>query len=274
MYTVFWSSFNPSISYMPLALWVFADSVGERGVKKRGWGEGNKRKKERTELWRYFVSLFPALCPPAITLTRSLGFSSTFRLGFKMETKSHLKGVNSHKAVFLAVVQAARQASLSFTVSHSLLRLHVHWIDDAIQPSHPLSPPSLALSLSQHQGLFQWVGSSHQVAKILEFQLQHRSFQWIFRTDFLKDWLVWSHSPRDSQESSPTPQFEGINSLVFCLLYGPAHTTICDHWEDHSLDYTDLCQQSDVSAFQHIGLLQFSCLEAVVFWYYVHSHHL
>ena len=63
---------------------------------------------------------------------------------------------------------------------------HVHWVSDAIQPSHPLSSPSLpALNLSQHQGLFQWVSSSHQVAKVLEFQLQHQSFQWIFRTDFL-----------------------------------------------------------------------------------------
>ena len=60
---------------------------------------------------------------------------------------------------------------------------------------------------SQHQGLFQWVSSSHQVAKVLEFQLQHQSFQWIFRTDFLQDGLVGSPcSPMDSQESSPTPQ--------------------------------------------------------------------
>ena len=60
----------------------------------------------------------------------------------------------------------------------------VRGLGAAIQPSHPLSPPSPpALSLSQHQGLFQWVSSSHQVAKVLE--LQHQSFQWIFRTDFL-----------------------------------------------------------------------------------------
>ena len=62
----------------------------------------------------------------------------------------------------------------------------VHWVGDAIQPSHPLSPPSPpALNLSQHQSLFQWVSSSHQVAEVLEFQLQHQSFQWIFRVDFL-----------------------------------------------------------------------------------------
>ena len=63
---------------------------------------------------------------------------------------------------------------------------HLHAVGDAIQPSHPLSSPSpLALNLSQHQGLFKWVSSSHQVAKVLEFQLQHQSFQWTPRTDFL-----------------------------------------------------------------------------------------
>ena len=63
---------------------------------------------------------------------------------------------------------------------------HVHWVGDAIQPSHSLLSPSLpAFNLSQHQGLFQGVSSLYQVAKGLEFQLQHQSFQWIFRTDFL-----------------------------------------------------------------------------------------
>ena len=67
-----------------------------------------------------------------------------------------------------------------------LTQTHVHRIGDAIQPSHPLSFPSPpAFNLSQHQGLFQWVSSSHQMAKVLEFQLQHQSFQWIFRADFL-----------------------------------------------------------------------------------------
>ena len=79
-------------------------------------------------------------------------------------------------------------------VHHQLLEFtqtHAHWVSDAIQPSHPLlSPSPPAFSLSQHQGLFQWVNSSHQVDKVLEFQLQHQSFQWIFRTDFLKDGLL------------------------------------------------------------------------------------
>ena len=69
---------------------------------------------------------------------------------------------------------------------------HLHWVGDTIQPSHSLLPPSPpALSLSQHQGLFQCASSSHQVAKVLELQLQHQSFQWIFRVDFLEDWLIW-----------------------------------------------------------------------------------
>ena len=76
-----------------------------------------------------------------------------------------------------------------FPVHHQLPELaqaHVHWVGDAIQPSHPLLSPSLpAFNLSQRQDLFQWVSSSHHVAKQLEFQLQHQSFQWVFRIDFL-----------------------------------------------------------------------------------------
>ena len=74
-----------------------------------------------------------------------------------------------------------------------LTQTYVHWVGDAIQSSHALSsssPP--AFNLSQHQGLFKWVSSLHQVAKVLEFQLQHQSFQWTFRTDLLQDGLVGS----------------------------------------------------------------------------------
>ena len=86
------------------------------------------------------------------------------------------------------------------------VQTHVHRVGEAIQPSHLLSSPSpSALNPSQHQGLFQWVRSSHQVAKVLEFQLQHQSFQWTPRTDLLYNGLVGSPcSPRDSQESPPT----------------------------------------------------------------------
>ena len=79
-------------------------------------------------------------------------------------------------------------------VHHQLLEFtqaHVHWVGDTIQPCHPLSAPfPPALDPSQHQGLFQWISSSHQVVKVLELQLQHQSFQWIFRTYFLRiDWF-------------------------------------------------------------------------------------
>ena len=96
----------------------------------------------------------------------------------------------------------------SFPVHHQHLELaqtHVRRVGDAIQPSHSLSSPSPpTFNLSQHQDLFQWISSSHQVAEVLKFQLQHHSFQWRFKTDFLEDFLIWSLcSPRLSQESSP-----------------------------------------------------------------------
>ena len=126
-------------------------------------------------------------------------------------------------------------------VHHQLLELiqiHVHQVGDAIQLSHPLSFPSPpAFNLSQHQGLFQWVSSSHQEPRVLEFQLQHQSFQWIFRTHFLEDWLVGSPcSPRDSQESSPTPQFKSIKSSALSFLYSPTLISIHDYWKNHSFD--------------------------------------
>ena len=145
-------------------------------------------------------------------------------------------------------------------VLHHLLQFaqtHIHWVSDTIQPSQSLSPASpLAVNLCQHQDLFQWVSSSHQVAKVLELQLKHQSFQWRFRVDFLPDWLVWSPcSSRDSQESSPVPQLESINSLVLSLLYGPTLTSIHDYWKNHSFDYPDLCWQSDCgSVSEHIML--------------------
>ena len=131
---------------------------------------------------------------------------------------------------------------LAFPVLHLLpefTQTHVCWISGAIQASHPLSSPSpAAFNLSQHQCLFQWVSSSHQMVKILELQLQHQSFQWIFRTNFLYDWLIWSpYSPRDSQESFPTPQFKTINSSVLSFPYGPTFASIHDYWKNSSFDY-------------------------------------
>ena len=115
---------------------------------------------------------------------------------------------------------------------------HVHRVSDAIEPSHPLSSPSPpAPNLSQHQTLFQKVSSSHEVAKVLEFQLQHHSLQINPRAGLLQNGLVGSPcSPRDSQKSSPTPQFKSINSSVLSLLHCPTLTSIYDHWKNHSLD--------------------------------------
>ena len=121
--------------------------------------------------------------------------------------------LNSRSTHFSSVIQLCSTlcdpkdcSTPGFPVHHQLPELaqtHVHQVSDAIQPSHPLSSPSPpALNLSQHQGLFQWVSSSHQLAKVLEFQLQHQSFQWTFRTDFLYKWLVWSYSPKDFQSSN------------------------------------------------------------------------
>ena len=104
------------------------------------------------------------------------------------------------------------------------------WCHPTISSCHPLLLllPSVFPNI---RVFFWWVSSLHQVAKVLELQLQHQSFQWIFRIDFILDWLVWSPcSPRNSQESSSTPQFKSINSSVFNLLYGPTLTSLNDYW--------------------------------------------
>ena len=131
-----------------------------------------------------------------------------------------------------------------FPVLHYLLEFaqtHVCWVSDAIQPSHLLSSPSPpALNLSQHQGFFQWVGSLHQVAKVLE--LQHHSFQWIFRVDFLWGWPVWSPSIQRTLK-----HLRSINSLALSLLYGQNLISVHDYQKN--FDSTDFCWHSDVSAF-------------------------
>ena len=104
-------------------------------------------------------------------------------------------------------------------------------ISSSVDPSLPAPNPS------QHQRLFQWVNSLHEVAKVLEFQHQHQSFQRTPRTDLLQNGLVGSPcSPRASQESSPKPQLKSINSLELSFLHGPTLTSIHDCWKNHSLD--------------------------------------
>ena len=127
----------------------------------------------------------------------------------------------------------------------------VHWVSDAIQPSHPLSYPSPpAFSLSQHQDLFQWLSSLHQVTKVLEFQLQHQSFPWIFRTDFFrKDWLdllaVQGTLKSLLQHRSSKASLLQRSAFFMVQLSHPYVTT----GKNHSFDYMDICQWSNVSTF-------------------------
>ena len=134
----------------------------------------------------------------------------------------------------LTLCDPTNRSTPGLPVHHQLpefTQTHVHRVSDAIHPSHPLlSPSPPAPNPSQHQSLFQWVNFSHEVAKVLEFQLQHHSFQRNARADLLQKGLVGSPcSPRDSQESSPTPQFKSINSSALSFLHSPTLTSIYDH---------------------------------------------
>ena len=132
---------------------------------------------------------------------------------------------------------AARQASLSITNSRSSPKLMS--IESVMPSSHLIlcRPLLLLPPISPSISLFQWVNSSHEVAKISELQLYHHSFQRTPKVDLLQDGLVGSPcSPRDSQEPSPTSQFKSINSSVLSFLHSPTLISIHDHWKNHSLD--------------------------------------
>ena len=151
-------------------------------------------------------------------------------------------------------IQLQAYNMLGFPVFHCLpefVQTHVHWVSDAFQSSHPLSPPSSpALNLSQHQGLFQWVGSSHQVAKSIKTSASASVLPVNIQGWFplgLTGCISLQSKGHSGVFSSTT--FEGINFSVLSLFYGPVLTSIHDHWKNHSFDWTDLCQQSNVSAF-------------------------
>ena len=132
-----------------------------------------------------------------------------------------------------------------FPVLHYLLefsRTHVHWVGDAIQPSHSLSSPSPpAFNLSQHHCLFKWVGSSHQGSKALELQLQHQPFQWILMVDVFNHYLCiipeHFHHPKETLHPltvilcsllSPDPGKNfTMDLLILDIRYKLHHT--CDH---------------------------------------------
>ena len=130
--------------------------------------------------------------------------------------------VQSHSRVWFFAKPAALQASLSITNSQSLLKLISI---ESVMPSNHLiflsSPSPSAFNLSQHQGLFQWVGSSHQVAKVLELQLHHQSFHWPPRTDLLSEWLIditLKLSPSvcsSSYQGSARPSFYAADIIQF-----------------------------------------------------------
>ena len=114
-----------------------------------------------------------------------------------------------------------------FLVLHYLpefAQTHIHWVSDAIQSSHPLLLlPSIFSSIKDFS--IKW-------PKYWSFSFSYQPFQWVFRVHFLSDWLVCSPcSPRDSQESSPAPQFKSINSLVLRLLCGPTVSSVHDYWK-------------------------------------------
>ena len=128
-----------------------------------------------------------------------------------------------------------------FLVLHHLPEFaqnYVHLVSDAIQPSHPLPHPSAtALSLLQHQGLFQWICSSHQVAKVLEFQ-----FRISPSNEYSQGWFPLGLTSlnflevQGTLESSPARQFESISPLLLSLLYDPTLTSMYDYWKNCSFD--------------------------------------
>ena len=114
-------------------------------------------------------------------------YSSLLSLSFSCSLSRFLFQFSSVAQSCLTLCNPMDCSTPGLPVHHQLPEFtHVHWVNDSIQSSQPLSSPSSpTISLSQHQGLLEWVSSSHQMAKVLEFQPQHQSFQWIFRTDFL-----------------------------------------------------------------------------------------
>ena len=138
-------------------------------------------------------------------------------------------------------------------VHHQLLestQTHVHWVGDVIQPSHPLSSPSPpTFNLSQHQGLFKWVSSSITWPMYWSFSFSiSLSNEHPGQISFKMDWLDLL-AVQGTLKSPPSLQFKSINSSELSFLYSPTLTFIQDYWKNHSLDQMDLCQQSNVSAF-------------------------
>ena len=138
-----------------------------------------------------------------------------------------------------------------FPILHNLLQfaqVHVHWVSDAIQPSHPLpltSPP--ALSLSQHQGLSNELALHITQTKYWSFSISP-SNKYSGVISFRIHWFDFLAVQRDLKKASPAPQFESNNCSVLSLLYDPILTSVHDYWEKHSFDYMNLSRKM-MSAF-------------------------
>ena len=120
--------------------------------------------------------------------------------------------------LFMTPWTAACQASLSHHQLSKLAHTRVHCVGDAIQPSHPLLSASPIFNLSQHWGLFQWVSSSHQVSKVLEFQLQHQSLQWTFRLKRYID-ICKARSPNSDSAGIFILDFPAFGSIWLYVCY-------------------------------------------------------
>ena len=157
----------------------------------------------------------------------------------------------SHVRLFATSWTAAHQASLSITNSQSLLKLMAI---ESVMPSnhlilcHPLLLlpsifPSIRVFSNESVLCIKWpkywsfsfsISPSNEHSGLISFRM---------------DCVGSPCSPRDSQESSLTPQFKSINSSALSFLHSPTLTSVHDHWKNHSLDYTDLCWQSNDSGF-------------------------
>ena len=141
-----------------------------------------------------------------------------------------------------------------FPVLHYLpefAQTHVHWVDDAIQPCHPLSPLLLLPSIFPSIRVFSSESALHiRWPKYWSFSLRiSPSNEYSGLISFRTDWFDLFAVQGTLKESSLTPQFKSISSPTLSLLYGPTFISIHDYWKNHSFDYLELCQQSDTSAF-------------------------
>ena len=195
------------------------------------------------------------------TRPSKISLNITFPLNFKVFFKK-IMGTIQH---VVTVVQSPSHVQLcdlmvtwGFPVPHHLpkfTQVHFHCISDAIQPSHPLIPSSSALDFSQHQGLFQWVVCSYRWRKHLNYSFcispssEYSGLISLRLTD-LTFLLSKGLSGVFSSTAIQRHVFFGILPSLLSSSHNREALT-ADHWEDYSLDYTDLCQQGNASAFQH-----------------------